>query len=337
MTGRKQKNLMRFAAALGGFAAYFASIYYFRLLEQIPAPWQFFCENEERGQTAQDYERVCSRKEDGESCQACAFWKKEADQTVENPGLSRACKVSVWKIRGSLEILLPPFSAMQEDDRQGCYLSEKAARDLFGGADVIGSLLLLGERRLTVRGLIKGKESLLAVRPQEQEITDRVTLEEQSKRQAESFQMKFQIPGKAVSSQFLEEILWFLILLFPIAQAAGFFRRFNRVIPERNYAPGAWLLGTGVWWLLLAGFLLFIFPELHIPETMIPDKWSDFQFWGLWWESVKEDIGCFVRQEKVGNDLARMEYFAKSAAFLVMSLLSLLPIENLWYDKQKKR
>ncbi len=339
MKGRKKKKIVGLAIALVGFAAYFASVYNYSLLEQIPASWQICC-GDEGGQTAWDYKRIqAAVKEEGSSGDY-AFWKQETDQEVENPDLSRSCSLSVWKIRGSLEVLFRPFILLQEDDIQGCYLSEEAARELFGGIDVIGNSVLYGERQLTVRGILKGNGQLLAARPKEDETTDRITLEEQSKRQVESFQMQYQIQGKAVNSQFLEEILQCLVLLFPCTLAIGFFRRLSRAVPDRSCVPGSWFLGRGAWWMLMTGFILFLFSMIDIPETMIPDKWSDFQFWGLWWESAKEQIGCFIQMEKVGQDLARMEHFVKSTVFLVMSVLAVARSKSVvardgtrWYDR----
>lgn len=310
--------MVSLAAALAGFAAYFLSVYYYRLLVQVPVTWQIVCKDGESGQTAQDYKRIQSMQEDEESPLVCAFWKKEEDQTVENSSLGRTCTASVWKVRGSLEVLFHPFVKLQEDDLQGCYLSEEMAGNLFGSVEVVGSQVLYGKRQLTVRGILKEEDPLLVMRPGEQEATDRVTLADQSQRRVESFQMQYQIPGTAVNSLFLGEILQWVILLFPIALAVGFFRDFHRLLNDRKDDFPVRVLGKAVWWALLAGFAYFLFNSIDIPETMIPDKWSDFQFWKTWWESAKEQILCFVRQEWTGNEMVRMGYFVKSAVCSVV-------------------
>lgn len=315
MAGRRLAGL---AVTLIGFAAYFFSVYYYCLLVQIPVTWQIVCEDGESGQTAQDYEHIQGMQENEESPLVCAFWKKEEGQTVENSSLGRTCTASVWKVRGNLEVLFYPFVKLQEDDLQGCYLSEKMAGSLFGSAEVVGSQVLYGKRQLTVRGILKDEEPLLVMRPGEQEATDRVTLAEQPQRRVESFQMQYQIPGTAVNSLFLGEILQWLILLFPTVLAVVFFRDFHRLLNDRKDVFPVQSLGKAVWWALLAGVVYFLFNSIDIPETMIPDQWSDFQFWETWWESAKEQILCFVRQEWTGNEMVRMGYFVKSAVCSVV-------------------
>ena len=94
---------------LAGFIFYAFGVFYYSLLKEAPSVWHIVCE-EDSGQTEEDYERVMKTwekdRQEKDFPLACAFWKKEEGQTAENLSLNRTCDVTVWKVRGSLEVLV---------------------------------------------------------------------------------------------------------------------------------------------------------------------------------------------------------------------------------------
>lgn len=49
---------------------------------------------------------------------------------------------------------------------------------------------------------------------------------------------------------------------------------------------GKSLLGMAI----LLGSLWLLGKQVTVPGDMIPSRWSDFSFWGRWWESQKENF-----------------------------------------------
>lgn len=302
---------------LAGFIFYAFGVFYYSLLKEAPSVWHIVCE-EDSGQTEEDYERVMKTwekdRQEKDFPLACAFWKKEEGQTAENLSLNRTCDVTVWKVRGSLEVLVQSSAVLNEDDWQGCYLAEDTAWELFGSTEAAGNEIVCGQRRLTVRGVLKDETSLLVMRPETKETTDRIALGMTLAAHVKGFLMSYGLRGKPMSSGFLAEIAQWLLLLYPGVLAAGFLKSLKKDYP-------VWAAGKILWWIMLAAMAYLLFRNIKIPETMIPGKWSDFQFWKDWWKSFQEQIVCFVQMDKTKRELRQAGIFMKSAVCSAMPFL----------------
>lgn len=47
--------------------------------------------------------------------------------------------------------------------------------------------------------------------------------------------------------------------------------------------------------ILVVGIFVFLWANIRIPSDMIPSRWSDFSFWGTWWETRKENLLLLLR------------------------------------------
>lgn len=321
LKSRKQK-LCWLVMSMAGFIFYASGVLHYCLLAEDPPVWQIVS-GEDSIQTEEDYERVQEEREkegqEREINPSYAFWKKEESQKAENQSLNRTSNVTVWKARGSLDVLFPSFAVLQEDDWQGCYLAEDTAWELFGSTEAAGGEITCGQRRLTVRGVLKGETSLVVMRPESQETTDRISLEETSAARAESFLMRYGSGGKMVNSGFLAEILQWILLLYPGTLAVGFLKSLKDDYPGGEAGKIFWWL---FWWLILVGTGYFLFRNIKIPETMIPGRWSDFQFWKNWWKSFQEQIVHFAEMDHTGRELRQTENFLKGAVCSVIPFLT---------------
>lgn len=301
MSSRTKSNGLRLALILAALFSYYMAVCQYRLLIQTPITYQIVGGAEDSALlTKADYENIQEIQEKEESDLSYALWRKTDGLTAENPKWNRTASVSLWTVRGSLEVLLDQPVTLQEDDIKGCYLDAETARELFGSTEVIGSEIACGDRIFTIRGILQGEKALVVVRPRQAECTDRVTLANATGLEAERFQMRYGIEGTVANPFFLRGILQMLLFLFPAGLALSF--------PKKN----------GFRWLLLFCLLCLFVRQVQIPETMIPDKWSNFQFWADWWKAAGENIVVYVQQEKTGRELSQIVCFLKGAICSVL-------------------
>ena len=149
------------------------------------------------------------------------------------------------------------------------------------------------------------------MRPETKETTDRIALGMTLAAHVKGFLMSYGLRGKPMSSGFLAEIAQWLLLLYPGVLAAGFLKSLKNDYP-------VWAAGKILWWIMLAAMVYLLFRNIKIPETMIPGKWSDFQFWKDWWKSFQEQIVCFVQMDKTKRELRQAGIFVKSAVCSAM-------------------
>lgn len=300
------RRLFKLALPLTGLFFYCIAIHQYSSLCQYPAVYQVACGGGHAALTQEDYRQICMTQEKEESSLCYAFWGKTEGVDVENVQGSRRSSVDVWRVRGRLDILFNGSVNLQETDLQGCYLDAETARELFGSTEVTGSEVTCMGRQFTIRGILVGEEDLLILRPGVKETTDHITLGDEDKdpmtaSKIESFLLRYGISGRAVDPLFLKYILQILLLLFPAGLGICLFRELKGGRAE------------GVRWILLLIMFWLLLRRIEIPETMIPDKWSDFQFWKNWWESAGDNMAAFARKEKTGRELAQIICFLKGA------------------------
>ncbi len=305
MNSRTKANGFRLALILAAFFSYYMAICQYRLLIQSPITYQIVGGGAGGSSlTKADYENIQETQQKEESDISYALWRKTDGLTVENPKWNRASSISLWTVWGNLEVLFDQSVKLQEEDTRGCYLDAQTAQELFGSTEVVGSEIVCEGRTFTIRGILQEEKALMVIRPRQTEATDRVTLGNLTSLEAESFQMRYGIEGSMANPFFLRGILQMLLFLFPVGLALSF--------PKKN----------GLRWLLLLCLAYLFVHQVQIPETMIPDKWSNFQFWADWWKAAGENIAAYVRQDKTGRELAQIACFLKGAICSLIPLCS---------------
>lgn len=301
MSGRTRETCFRLSLALLAVFSYYMAICQYRRLLQSLVTYQIVCDEKTGSSlTKADYENIREVQQKEEASLSYALWRKTDGFTAENPKWNRTSTVSVWMVRGSLEVLFHEFVKLQEQDLEGCYLDAKTAQELFGSTEVIGSQIVCNDRSFTIRGILQEETALVVIRPKESETTDRVTFENADGSEVSNFQMRYGIQGTAANDFFLQAILLVFLFLFPVRLIFCFSKR------------------KGLRWLCFLCLICLFLHSIKIPETMIPDKWSNFQFWSDWWAAARENIAVYLQQEKTGRELARMACFGKGVVCAVL-------------------
>lgn len=96
-----------------------------------------------------------------------AGWRTGADETVTSISTGRRRRAGVICVYGSMELtdrgdlLWGRMGLAEEED--SCVISEELARNLFGSADVAGECIKVGDRLLTVAGVMKEDGEMVMV------------------------------------------------------------------------------------------------------------------------------------------------------------------------------
>lgn len=108
---------------------------------------------------------------------AFTVWEETAAERITAINGLRSTTVSAVAIRGSSEYLVPYGRFLHEEDTEGCLLGTDAAIQLFGSRNAEGLTVCLGERELTVRGMLhEYKDVLIYQEPDETALFSRINL-----------------------------------------------------------------------------------------------------------------------------------------------------------------
>ena len=242
-------------------------------------------------------------------------WIEETLQTAENPDLGKiASDLDILTIKGSSNLLVKG-SNLFVDDLDGCLIDSDTSYKLFGSSNCVGKEIIYNDRHLIVRGILKGSKANIMIQAIEGSsqvlnglIIDGTGL---TLNKIEDFKMKFGINEMAINGNVYYIISKFISLIFPVITLvlilikiiASLFKSKNKPVLVSIY-------------ILMAIASLFIFfkitnIKISIPLDMIPNKWSDFDFWSKMAKEYKEKFEYVLYMKKYGVDIYNIENLLK--------------------------
>jgi len=219
------------------------------------------------------------------------------------------------------------FSLIHDD---GCALSEIAAYEYFGTTDgvlgetvvidggsyILERLFYFGDVSAIVKAGGKSGESFDAL--------DVIPGEGEAASVSELY-MNHRVTGDIVIEyssviKFLEALgklaLWVGVLVTAFLVLKAAFARLGAISRRAVIFCG----------LLLAAFACYMFigSPVYIPDSFIPTRWSEFEFWSAAFDNYRGVAGYYFSMKTYAPDLAFRAYMLKSLAFALLAAISVI-------------
>ena len=279
---------------------------------------------------------VSNIEEDKESISVVG-WNEKSLQTATNPDLNRnVSDLKVLAIKGNSSLLFDGALLFQ-DDKEGCLIDTETSYKLFGSTHSIGKEITYGERKLVVRGIHNSTKSNIIVQllEDDNEALDGLTIDgsNMTLNKIEEFKTKFGIKEIAVSGGIYHSFTKVFSMVLPIIALVlilikvitYFFKAKRKPILKVIYISMA----------ITIVFIFFKITKLNIsiPLDMIPNKWSDFDFWSKMWKENIEKLQYVLYMKKYGIDIYNIENLIMSAFYSILTVI--LFVINLKVNKVK--
>ena len=256
---------------------------------------------------------------------AIVGWAEEALQSANNPDLGKtASDLDVLTIKGSSNLLVKG-SNLFTDDLEGCLIDSDTSYKLFGSSNCVGREIVYNDRTLIVRGILKGCKANIMIQASEDpsQVLDGLTIDgtDLTLNKIEDFKMMFGINEMAISGNIYYMVAKFIALMFPIiALVLILIKVISSLFKSRN-KPVLVIL-----YILMSIASVFIFfkvtnIKISIPLDMIPNKWSDFDFWSKMGKEYKEKFEYVLYMKKYGVDIYNIENLLKSVLYSVFTII----------------
>ena len=256
---------------------------------------------------------------------AIVGWAEEALQSANNPDLGKtASDLDVLIIKGSSNLLVKG-SNLFTDDLEGCLIDSNTSYKLFGSSNCVGREIVYNDRTLIVIGILKGSKANIMIQASEDssQVLDGLTIDgtDLTLNKIEDFKMMFGINEMAISGNIYYMVAKFIALMFPIiALVLILIKVITSLFKSRN-KPVLVIL-----YILMTIASVFIFfkitnIKISIPLDMIPNKWSDFDFWSKMGKEYKEKFEYVLYMKKYGVDIYNIENLLKSVLYSVFTII----------------
>ena len=237
---------------------------------------------------------------------AIVGWAEEALQSANNPDLGKtASDLDVLTIKGSSNLLVKG-SNLFTDDLEGCLIDSDTSYKLFGSSNCVGREIVYNDRTLIVRGILKGSKANIMIQASEDpsQVLDGLTIDgtDLTLNKIEDFKMMFGINEMAISGNIYYMLAKFIALIFPIIALVLILTKIIASLFKSRNKPVLVIL-----YILMSIASVFIFfkvtnIKISIPLDMIPNKWSDFDFWSKMGKEYKEKLEYVLYMKKYGVD-----------------------------------
>jgi len=306
--GSKKKRILFLLILLFGMISWTISIYYKRNITDYYASvgvrYEEATLTKQKIQDAQDI-MLSSLESD---VPEVTLWQKADNTDIGNQALSTKLKVDLIIVAGDMSRVYPGHMVsggyIFEDDYMGCVIDSKTAYALYHTKDVVGMPIQYNNKEYIVRGVIELVEcSTMLIQSDDTGLTyDNknkyncmelvFTDSENAISLAENFVINYDLgsPSTYING-YLYQNLADRIVLFP----AWFFALWVMYICIcRVYALRGSIVIVAISsiFVFILSILLVKLVDFHIyfPATLIPNKWSDFEFWVNQWKNIKASI-----------------------------------------------
>lgn len=263
----------------------------------------------------------------GESKKELSFvgWREESLQSVTNPDLNRTANdLDILLINGSSNLLVKG-SMLFKDDKEGCLIDEETSFKLFGSSNCLGRTIVYNEKSLIVRGILKGtKANMMLQLPEDSNLALKgLTIDGTGLtiNKIEEFKSQFGIQEMAINGGIYYIIAKTIAIIFPILALILILIKIIISIIKSRKKPI--LVVIYLFMIITSIFIVFKITniKISIPLDMIPNKWSDFDFWGKMWKQYSEKIQYVMYMKKSGIDIYNIENLLKSVLFSIFTII----------------
>lgn len=259
-------------------------------------------------------------------------------RTVENRDLFRSADATVLALHGRSDLLFPEAPMLHAGSKTSCLISTVLANELFGTTDVTGLPVTYQEKQYEIAGIIEHKEYLFVYEPEEgemssfQRVVTKVKEQESRRVLEETLQMRYG-SGKVLDYTWIKTILDIYLAVVPVGFSIFFLSTIWKYQKDSKSKREkcVWLflfVGIGI----VAGFLTI--RNISIPVDMIPDRWSDFEFWADYADYQRENLARWMRMRKTVFDMRVVEDVRKIVCYNIAAIL--LFYGNSCYTKKQR-
>lgn len=285
--------------------------------------------------SALDAKRIMEDERLEEHPVSFALWGQRESAYIMNTGLGRSAFCDVVELCGSSGLVFASGAPLPEDEPDCCLLDRATALELFGSASP-GSAVSVAGAEYRVCGILESSRPVIVVPGSQQAQLSCLTLRapegDPPKMAAEAFAQRHGLLGE-LSEPGLPALLGrgasMLPAVFLLLGVIG--RSTGAAMSPRAGRLGFWLgLGlAGAVWFLLLWVTDFSF---WVPQEMIPNKWSDFDFWGQLLEEKRVELIDAVSRGQTAPELAVLLPVLRAGAWglLGAALTPLLPRPKTW-------
>lgn len=266
-------------------------------------------------------ENFSALKADEESINGYTAWKEYNNVALMNEDLGKNSTVKCLTICGNSALVVDSNKMLFQDDKIGCLIDKETAYDLFGSYNVEGNEIIYNNKKLKIRGIHKGEEHTIVVQADHtfKDNFNGITVD--SKQNMETLSGVLGINNNGLNTGFYSTIAKLFLIVIPIMIIVPIvFKIIRKAIKEKSM-PVRVVLYAILLFIITKIFFKIVNIRFSIPYDIIPNQWSDFNYWSSFFEDYIDKAKYILYMKKYTMDICYLNILFKC---IITSLLSIV-------------
>ena len=254
---------------------------------------------------------------------------KEEKGNIKNKEFNKSKESNIVEIVGNSSLLFNS-TILFIDDKKGCLIDKSVAYDLFGSYDVKGREIDVEGKSYTIRDVLNNKENIVVIESNLEKEMELLVLDITNKdeRYIENFSNKYGLENNYITNKFYKETSSLVSLILPIIIEFIIIISMFRLIKTQKNKLAKKIILIMVLLLFIYFFYLIINVKLKINYNIIPNEWSDFDYWSnmitKYYEKNKELL--FIK--KYSMDIPLINHMIKSIICSIVAIIVFFILKN---------
>ena len=315
-------HVIKIALVLAMIICWVLSIGYTNRLASVKNTFNIYFDEEEY-LPADIYKMQKEEKDKGNSL-VFTGWHEKEKQTVLNSNFNRRVESNIIFICGQSS-LVAEGPILFEDDINWCLIDEETAYKLFGSNDVIGNTIIYDSREFIIRGIHRAMEDTIIMQA-EIDSKDKIQgllidISNDGTKNIKLISERYGVKEYGVNStvyynlgKMCTSMLPLIILLIIVWSAL------KKAIEIKD-RPVLFIFSIMMIIVWINAFFCITRYKISIPVDILPNKWSDFDYWSKFFQECMDKVKYVIYMKKYMLDIYVISYLNKIFLCTIIAII----------------
>ena len=315
-------HVIKIALVLAMIICWVLSIGYTNRLASVKNTFNIYFDEEEYF-PADIYKMQKEEKDKGNSL-VFTGWHEKEKQTVLNSNFNRRVESNIIFICGQSS-LVAEGPILFEDDIKGCLIDEETAYKLFGSNDVIGNTIIYDSGEFIIRGIHRAMEDTIIMQA-ESDSKDKIQgllidISNDGIKNIKLISERYGVKEYGVNSTVYYNLGKMCTSMLPLIILLSIVWSALKKAIEIKDRPVLFIFSIMMIIVWIIAFFCITRYKIAIPVDILPNKWSDFDYWSKFFQECMDKVKYVIYMKKYMLDIYVISYLNKIFLCTIIAII----------------
>ncbi|MCI6188579.1 MAG: ABC transporter permease, partial [Clostridium sp.] len=281
---------------------------------------------ENRNMKAKSIEEIINSKEEDTYIFTAL---REEKGTITNKQFSKSKESNIVEITGNSSLLFNS-TILFMDDKKGCLIDKSVAYALFGSYDVKGMEIDIEGKSYTIRDVINNEDGIAVIQSNLEKEMELLVLDITNKdeRYIENFSTKYGFENNYTTNKFYKKTSNLISLILPLIIEFMIIINMLKLIKSQKNKLIKKIILIMILFVFIYFFYLIVNVKFKINYNIIPNEWSDFDYWGEMITDYYQRNRELLFKKKYSMDILLIDDMIKSIFCSIIAIIVFFILKN---------